>query len=955
MSRGAREDAAFRRYLAATGGVSAGKIPLRDGVALQGGEGGVSAGKISFHASPEAFIKAAREERYYKREPWAGKIPVAVQAPDLPAGPSAGKKPLEEDAPELRGGPSAGKARFAEVDMSDWKIPNVNIKTSEKLSEDLSNYLRSSANLPSAGKRQLRADVQIKEFPASAGKRLISPRDIGGENEVQAVKGIAQATQSGTQVYFVQNSLNGGEISPEMLGRIDQPRYQTGCEVLENMIPLPQGGICKRPGMEDIGPSESGAKLIPFILSASQSLVLEIRPALSDDSAGGAYFFVWRGSERLATGIRLPYTRYDVEKLQYAQSADVVYLACDRLPPRKLMHYADDNWETEEISWKPSIAKPTGITLSAEGDREEGASTTEVWYDYVVTAIDENGEEGEPSDWTEANHIKTYKLSSNWNVHVRWTPVEGATEYRVYKKSSGVFGYIGRVEGSWDAAAIAASEANKARLKSAWESKKRERDAALVTAQEKRTWYEEHCVTTILNDDGTTSTRVSATGECSDANQEASAAEDNYNRLVVETEEAEAAYNAVKDDYSGPEFVDTNIEADTEDTPPIYDEPFSESGNYPSVVFFHQQRLGWASTRKMPLTIWLSSTGAYERMAYSVPPKDDDRIEVTLAATQVNKILWCQSDRDGLALGTEGGEWILKGAEGKALTPSDLTFQPQTSHGSQASSEPVLRAGNNLMFLQRGGRVIRTFTYAFESDRYRASDVTLLARHIFRDAALVSWAWQAEPFSIAWCVLSDGTLAGFTFMDDQQIWAWHRHVTDGKITDVTCIPTESGEDAVYFVVNRGTDEAPMWRMERLRSFYKDDMSSLDIYTDGLNKASYVGTCVPTLPDGNIRNGNSFLHVRKINAVKCRVIRATPFEVQVGESAALPMPVRSPQAETWAGLVEQYIDRHTDWAVPLDSGWRENDRLKLIFRGPGPATVLGIVTTVEVAELSGGQS
>ena len=42
-------------------------------------------------------------------------------------------------------------------------------------------------------------------------------------------------------------------------------------------------------------------------------------------------------------------------------------------------------------------------------------------------------------------------------------------------------------------------------------------------------------------------------------------------------------------------------------------------------------------------------------------------------------------------------------------------------------------------------------------------------------------------------------------------------------------------------------------------------------------------------------------------------------------------------------------------MPLGSGWSEDKRVELIFDGPKPATVLGIVTTIEMADMAGGQS
>ena len=50
----------------------------------------------------------------------------------------------------------------------------------------------------------------------------------------------------------------------------------------------------------------------------------------------------------------------------------------------------------------------------------------------------------------------------------------------------------------------------------------------------------------------------------------------------------------------------------------------------------------------------------------------------------------------------------------------------------------------------------------------------------------------------------------------------------------------------------------------------------------------------------------------------------------------------------------YVSGHADWALPLGAGWRENEGIELIFDGSDPVTVLGIVTTLEVADMSGNQ-
>ena len=384
-------------------------------------------------------------------------------------------------------------------------------------------------------------------------------------------------------------------------------------------------------------------------------------------------------------------------------------------------------------------------------------------------------------------------------------------------------------------------------------------------------------------------------------------------------------------------FEDRNITPDTEDTPPSARNPFDGPGKYPSVVFLHQQRLGFAASDRQPLTVWLSQAGNFESMAASVPPDDGDAIEATLAATQADRILWCQSDRNVLALGTAGGEWTLSGSDGGALTPSSLSFQPQTFYGSEAHVPP-LRAGQGLLFLQRGGRAAREFGYSFSADRYEAGDLSLLARHLLRESPVVSWAWQGEPLAVAWCALENGGLVGLTYMREHDVVGWHRHATPGgRVESVLSLPGARGETLVWFVVWRNGSR----RVERLGSGFGED-----VHADGRENAAFTGRCAPCLPESALENGSTLLRVRKINAVKCRVVRSGPFAARVGGGPLLPVPARG---ATWA--------ERADWAVPLGGGWRDGGAdgdLELVFAGTAPATLLAVLTTVELADMSGGQ-
>ena len=43
----------------------------------------------------------------------------------------------------------------------------------------------------------------------------------------------------------IVNSFNAGELSPYLYAREDIDKYQSGCQELENFVPLPYGGVIR--------------------------------------------------------------------------------------------------------------------------------------------------------------------------------------------------------------------------------------------------------------------------------------------------------------------------------------------------------------------------------------------------------------------------------------------------------------------------------------------------------------------------------------------------------------------------------------------------------------------------------------------------------------------------------------------------------------------------------------
>lgn len=661
--------------------------------------------------------------------------------------------------------------------------------------------------------------------------------------------GMRSQTMPGS-AHIARNCLNGGEISPQMDSRFDQQRYASGCHCLLNMVPLPCGGITKRPGMRflDWAKARDGAqtlRLIPFVFSANESRMLEIY-GIAQDKCG---MRVWSAEGEVIKddACILPFGPQEARTLNYCQSADVVFLAHHKINPGKIMRHADDDWRYETIDWSPGIEAPQWDWCGPRGSSNDNRRVT---VEYVCTAIDaETGAESLPSrPWVLNGQ---YPLTESRYIEIRPRIVAGAAEYKIYKKSAGVYGYIGSIS---------------------------------------------------------------------------------------------QPENLPGPDYTGEsplKFDDTGFAPDTEDTPPDARDPFAEEDCKPSVVFLHQQRLGFAASKKRPLTVWLSQSGNFESMAASVPPNDDDAIEATLAATQANAILWAISDRSGLALGTEGGEWMLAPAEGAAITPKDLSFQPQTSWGSQPGLEPA-RAASGIVFAQRGGRVVRDFGYSFSDDRYNASDISILARHMLKDSPIVSWAWQQEPYGILWAALANGKMAALTCLREHEVLAWHRHETDGHVEALATIPAGDGNHALFLAVLRDGRRS----IEMLEPFADADANTSHV--DGPFKAQYRARCVPCLPEINDDSGSSFLAIRKINSVKARVLNSKPFKIRVNGQNARASSLANVPARP-AGFVAEAI-----WDCPTGAGWRENARLEIVADGPDPLTITGLNISIEIADANGGQ-
>jgi hypothetical protein len=665
-----------------------------------------------------------------------------------------------------------------------------------------------------------------------------------------------------TQRLF-QPSLAGGELSPSLYGRVDIKKYAVALRRCRNFLVHRTGGISNRAGFAYLGDVADHAvcpALVPFRFNASADQVCMLE-------FGDYTMRVWyQGglvldeAEQVVV-VETPYSAAEAAEMDHAQSGDILYLAHASHPPAKLERSSWTEWafstldfvprfvlpETENTTWKlVEVRKPNGnlipsasggvVTLSTIGSANQPMP---VWEDDDVgrtVKIDSYQNSGEvfitavAADHCSATGMVLGNLSNALEVTVeKWALWE-------YRSST---------SNAWSA------------LRSGGVNSNTELLSYKVTAVSEETGEESmpsdaFYATGPTADDWPVGTKIVLTGP--GATEKVA-----YYRVYKETN---GLYGYIGLSGDGA-FEDTNITPDISDSPPDAENPFSDEGNFPGKVAFHQQRLCFAATNNAPNGVWMSRTGFYESMSKSTPIKDDDAITFSLGSGEVNAIRGLVSVNELIIL-TGGSENVCNGGStGAAVTPSSITVKPQSYWG--AGELRPLVSGNTVLFIQGLGSAVRYLGYEYSADGFIGNDLSILARHFMEGAEIRDWAYAQVPDSVFWMVRDDGALLTLTYFKEQDVGAWALHSTEGVFERVAVIEGEGRHD-VYVVVARQVNGETRRSVERLASrVVKDnnDAAFLDSHvvydgrqdgttTDHLTGLDHLEGCtVGVYADGNV--------------------------------------------------------------------------------------------------------
>ena len=238
---------------------------------------------------------------------------------------------------------------------------------------------------------------------------------------------------------------------------------------------------------------------------------------------------------------------------------------------------------------------------------------------------------------------------------------------------------------------------------------------------------------------------------------------------------------------------------------------FEVNLGYPRAVTMYQQRLVIAGTKTYPNYVWLSRVGDVTNFLPTVA--DGDSFTVSASSDQLTNVLHLAQSR-GICVMTGGSELVISSQN--AMTPTNTSILEHTSFGSTENIKP-LKVGSELIFVQRGAERVRTLLYDYSIDSLTSSELTVLASHIAKkNGGFKEMVYCAEPDSIIWFVLGNGKLASLTLNREQSVIAWSTHDIGGTVLSVTSLPSTTGSDRLYFLVNRnGTVQIEQMKEELL--------------------------------------------------------------------------------------------------------------------------------------------
>ncbi len=493
------------------------------------------------------------------------------------------------------------------------------------------------------------------------------------------------------------------------------------------------------------------------------------------------------------------YAEADLAYLKFTQSADVMSLCLvnqvtsTEYPAQDLARTTNTDWTFESVIAEATVQPPATTSAAA-------SSSGSTSYQYVVTSVDpDNGTESIASGIAEVDSAVNI-ASTLGAITISWSAVDGVSQYNIYKATPGFaapipvgvqFGYAGTAFGTQFVDNNITADFSQVPPK---------HQNPFARGQIKS-------VTPAMTGSGYTAATVSIiTGTGTGAIIRAVITNGSVTGFIIDN---------AGENYDDTDLVD--VSGDGAGATAIL-KVGPQTGTYPAVPTYFQQRRGYGFTLQQPDTYFFSQPGAFKDFDSRIPTLASDAIIGNPWAVQVNGIQAMLNRPGGLVVFTGREAWQLTGTGGSSLNPQPITpstqqAQPQAFNGCH-DRVPPLGIDNEILYVQEKGSIVRDLSYNYFANVYTGSDLTLNSAHLFTGYQINEWTWAEEPFKTVWAVRDDGVALCLTFVKPQEVAGWTRSDTDGSFVSVTSV-TEVPVDAVYFATQRAPSQGNAYMIERM--------------------------------------------------------------------------------------------------------------------------------------------
>jgi hypothetical protein len=651
--------------------------------------------------------------------------------------------------------------------------------------------------------------------------------------------------------------------------RTDFDKYKNGAEILENMIPLSEGGIMRRAGtryVAEVKDSTANTRLKPFKFSTTQAYVIE---------AGDNYFRFFKDQGQITAGATdasvtngtfgSDITSWDDD----SANGTVAWSSSDSSMSFTLTSSSDTavaeqsinvssslvaNEHILQFQVKGNVGDKFSFQLGTSSSNSDLVSTIDKYVGYHSVPFTPNSTEFHPQfvydgSWRDIAVPSTYGYSVEANIDnvsiISTAVMEIATPWG----SSQLY----ELEGPQSADVLRLYNNNTPPHK--LERRGHTNWSLVQVANQDGPYLDLNNTDTTLSTNSTDGRAVTVTASgLENINGGAGFGSSDKGRHVRISTPSTSTDNwgwGIVIGSTGTTAVTVDVKREFPSTNATTEwrlGSWCDETGWPGVATFHQQRLVTARSIDEPQTKWYSQTADFENHSPDSPSssewegdiEDDDAMTYTISSDDVEAVEWMTSGAR-LQVGTRNAEWEVT-SDGPVIKPTDIQILRHTQYGS-ARIQPA-RVGPSTLFIQRAKRRIRELVFSFEQDGLIAQDLTRLSPHI-TVGGLNELAYQQEPDSIVWGVRNDGQLISMTYRRDEDVVALARHIMGGEyngeqaaVETVTTIPgsTASGQtqdsldrDEVWVSVKRTIDGSTKRYVEFFERDYEQGDSQEDSY------------------------------------------------------------------------------------------------------------------------------